>query len=433
MKKLLFLDPRGTAIEVVKAAKEEGWRCVAVISHPGIVSNDCRDLLDYTEEAPDWSDLLAVQAKAEVLLANATKIGVYFSMDACAIAGNHLRSIYGLPHIDFSVMELILDKWRLRKFLRGVGLSNLRCLSDADMEALNAWPFAAAAYFKPVHGFFSAYVTCVTSLTSLRIAQEAFKSDRSEGPEYIRRYINRNGGHFFLEEACEGELLSIETLTSDGKIQKLGILSRILYSRNHVIEMGSCFPYPHPQSAAIERKLREIHTAVGFSEGPAHTELIVTADGRIELIDFNPRIVGADVLWSINFSLGIELQKCLLAWATGGNVSIDAEIKGYSCLQYVLPPEPMIFRDLSLPDHPEIRYRKTFLATGTAVESIERQTDYLGCYLTFMPSFDAAINRSFELRDEVWINVSRSPTGGSRRNRILEVMTHGACNQGREF
>jgi thioredoxin-dependent peroxiredoxin len=31
------------------------------------------------------------------------------------------------------------------------------------------------------------------------------------------------------------------------------------------------------------------------------------------------------------------------------------------------------------------------------------------------------------------LSVSRSPTGGSRRNRILEVMTHGACNQGREF
>jgi NAD(P)-dependent dehydrogenase (short-subunit alcohol dehydrogenase family) len=30
-------------------------------------------------------------------------------------------------------------------------------------------------------------------------------------------------------------------------------------------------------------------------------------------------------------------------------------------------------------------------------------------------------------------SVSRSPTGGSRRNRILEVMTHGACNQGSEF
>lgn len=403
-KVILFLDPRGTATEVVKAAKAAGWRTTALVSHPDLASAECRAALDLIADAPDWNDIPAVKTAADQFLRGAERVGVYFSMDACATAGNLLRQEHRLPHIAPDAMALVIDKRRLRQFLRQKGLSQLGSLDMEQAEALTSWPFKGAAYFKPVHGVVSAFVTKVSTIAELRDAARSFRDDAHKDPDYVRRYLDRDGRRYHLEESCEGELLSLESLASGGRMQKMGLLSRILYSRNHIIEMGSCFPYPHPKAALIAEKLSAIHQAVGFTEGPAHTELIITRDDQVELIDFNPRIVGADVLWSINFALGIELQKQLLAWAVGENVAIDTEIKGYSCLQYVLPPQALTFASLALPSGSEVRYQKCFVAAGTKVESVERQTDYLGCYLTFMPTFAAAVARSGQLRADVKVN-----------------------------
>jgi hypothetical protein len=69
-----------------------------------------------------------------------------------------------------------------------------------------------------------------------------------------------------------------------------------------------------------------------------------------------------------------------------------------------MPPEVSVLRNIRFPETPEVRFKTSFIASGTSIKNTNRQLDYLGCYLTVMPSFDAAVDRSRELRTQVLIN-----------------------------
>ncbi|MDJ0594676.1 MAG: hypothetical protein QNJ72_32660 [Pleurocapsa sp. MO_226.B13] len=129
--------------------------------------------------------------------------------------------------------------------------------------------------------------------------------------------------------------------------------------------------------------------------------------GDVEIIDLNPRFVGADVLQSINFAYGIEIQDLLLDLALGDIPKVVNSFKGYSCLQYILPPFCGKFLSLTFPTAPEIKFSTNLIPIGSEIKSKTEQRDVIGCFLTFMPTFEKAIKRSQELRDLVLINGSQ--------------------------
>jgi biotin carboxylase len=184
----------------------------------------------------------------------------------------------------------------------------------------------------------------------------------------------------------------------------LGLLSRILYSKNPIVEMGSCFPYPHPLADQILDLVRAAHRVLGISDGPTHTEVIVDKHGRIEIIDLNPRFVGADVLQSINHAFDVKIENQLLNFAIGLETHLPIEANQYACLQYILPPSVKYFEHIDFPRNEEVKFSTQFLLPGTAIKSRDRQIDYLGCYLTVMNTFDEAVHRSRELRTQIKVN-----------------------------
>ena len=184
----------------------------------------------------------------------------------------------------------------------------------------------------------------------------------------------------------------------------LGLLSRILYSKNPVVEMGSCFPYPHPLAEKIVSLVARAHEVLGLTDGPTHTEVIVNPAGEVEIIDLNPRFVGADVLQSINHAFEIKVEEVLLDWALSNNIVVPKGHRKFSCLQYFLPPAVDTLESVRFPVDSTIRFTSTFISPGSNIESQERQIDYLGCYLTVGSSFDAALRKSNELRSGIVIN-----------------------------
>jgi hypothetical protein len=80
------------------------------------------------------------------------------------------------------------------------------------------------------------------------------------------------------------------------------------------------------------------------------------------------------------------------------------QANAFSCLQYFLPPPVDVLKTVAFPSAPEVKFHTTFIEPGTPITSANRQLDYLGCYLTVMPSFEAAIQRSRDLRSQVRIN-----------------------------
>jgi len=311
--------------------------------------------------------------------------------------------MFGLPSPSPEAMEHIIDKHSLRSKLQESGLSNLKSFHGTEVDRWTEWPKMGAAYFKPVRGAFSMYVKKCESLEELQRAKTAWKEGADPAPAYIRQYLNAKR-EYHLEEAFDGELLSVEGISFKGDFQCIGLTSRILYSKDPTVEMGSCFPYPHPLASQIVDHVKKAHMALGFTDGPSHTEVIVNKEGKVEIIDFNPRFIGADVLQSINNAYGIRIEEALLEWAVGQTPRLSPKRSLFSCIQYVLPPDALTFQRMDFPVVEEIKFHTVFPRPGAQITAVDRQIDYLGCYLTVMPSFKSAIERSRELRPLVKIN-----------------------------
>lgn len=407
---IVFLEPRGTALEVVREAKSRGYIIFALSSSFDLIFNapepysTAIPLIDEVIKIEDWSDLESILKICEKLNESTPISGIYAGMDPSMVACAVLREKYNLPTTKPAAIEAILDKRILRKQLRKAGLSKIRSFTSQEIEELKVWPVTGDLYFKPTKGFFSAYVRKCQNLPDLNSAIEAWKVGSPNDPSWFRAYV-KSGSEYHVEEGFSGELMSLEAITIGGKFMPLGLLSRILYSKNETVEMGSCFPYPHPLYQQIVDLVRSAHEVMGFTDGPTHTEVIVNSQGEIEIIDFNPRFVGADVLQSINFSMDIKIEKSLLDFATGKLVQPQMQTKQYACLQYVLcPPELKLFKTMDFPISKEVVFKSTFLKAETEIKGRARQIDYLGCYLTVMPTFEGALERSSIFKSAVKIN-----------------------------
>lgn len=406
---VLFLEPKGTILEVVREAKKRGYEVTALVSDNDILKNlpppydSARGCIDQIIEIKSWEDRNEVLTKAEALDRKEPISGIYFGIDPCAVVGALLRKRFSLPSPAPEVMELILDKRRLRMRLATLQLSKLKSIPDSEADLWTHWEIGKAAYFKPVHGSFSMFVKRCENLEDLKQARGAWKQGAKDAPKYVSEYLNSNPT-YHLEEEISGELMSVEAICHQGQFKCVGLTSRILFSKDPTVEMGSCFPYPHPLAEKIIDLVRRAHIGLGFSDGPTHTEVIVSPRNEIEIVDFNPRFIGADVLQSINHAYGIRIEESLVDWATGTEPNVKPRESQFSCIQYVLPPEPLTFESMTFPSVPEVKFATYFPVSGTKVLSTERQIDYLGCYLTVQPGFTKAIERSRELRKEVKIN-----------------------------
>lgn len=402
---VLFLEPRGTAFEVVHEARRRGYRTVVFSLEPQSaihLSSAYQSRMASVDEwhvVPSFSDLASLLNQTRAL---GDVAAIYYSLDITAEPASFLRAMLGLPATPSPVMHTILNKAELRLRLFEMGLSELRSVPAESVLSATQWPFNGPVYFKPAFGAYSAYVKRCETIEDVRAAYRAFLQRDADAPVWLSQHIDRGGA--ILEEAIDGELMSVEAIFSGGRMQTLGITSRILLSTDATVEMGSCFPYPHPMAEKILEKVRRVHEALLFTEGPTHTELIVSPDGRIEIIDLNPRFVGADVLQSINFALDTQVQSLLLDWALGKPVSAPLQIAGYSCLQYFLAPQPLKLDSIALPEAPEVRFSNRLAEPGSELKSKGRQMDHLGCYLTFDKSFSEAIARSKQLRSGVVVN-----------------------------
>ena len=168
--------------------------------------------------------------------------------------------------------------------------------------------------------------------------------------------------------------------------------------------MGSCFPYNHPRAQEIVDFVKKVHKALGYTDGATHVEVMIGLQGQLEIIDFNPRFIGADVMQSINHAFGVRIQDALLELAQGKRPTSPFTQKQVSCIQYVLCPPVDRFESIEFPKDAEVVFSTSFIKPGSVMKRFDKQLDYVGCYLTVMPTVQEALKRSYELRSKVIIN-----------------------------
>ena len=130
---------------------------------------------------------------------------------------------------------------------------------------------------KPVHGYGKRGVWLVKSQAEFDIIK--MQADY------------KNGEDALVEQFVVGKEYSVETLSFHSQHYVVQVTEKVSDGAPHFVELG------HHQPADISDECREricvairdILTAVGFTDGASHIELKVTEQGDIYLIDLNPR------------------------------------------------------------------------------------------------------------------------------------------------
>ncbi|HEV7737936.1 MAG TPA: ATP-grasp domain-containing protein, partial [Chlamydiales bacterium] len=322
------------------------------------------------------------------------------SVEAAAM----LREHYGLPTTRCGTFSDIINKFKLRKTLKESGLSSLSHFHGQEVDKWDRWHLNGPGYFKPVRGTGSLFVARCGNLEDLRRAKEDWTKSAGRLPKLYDNYLH-SSSDYHLEEEIDGKLFSVEGISVNGDYRCLGIVSTIVFSEDPIIEMGSCFPFAHPLSDSIIELVKNAHRALRITEGPTHTEVIVK-DERIEIIDLNPRFIGADVMYSINHALGIRVEEILTDWIIGKPLSkFNTVPKQYSCLQYIMPPHEVDFiKSLEFPKDESIVFRLKLVPESKKMVSDPSQIDVIGVYLTVGNSFEEAIENSKSFQEKILIN-----------------------------
>ncbi len=402
----VVFEPINHVMTVIEAAKRRGMHVVVIRTLPLTLAApyaSATSAIDTDIVIENWADHAAIVQLASEACAGFAVAGSYAAAEITLMPEALFRQRHGLAGLSPEQVAMLLNKEQVRGRLAASGLTALATISQEEALAMTEWPAGKTYYFKPVNGAGSALVSKLTSLDQLHAAIANWSKKPEVSLDLLRHYIEQNN-RFYLEQAAEGELMSVEGFAVDGHYYELGLSSRTVLERDEAIEMGLSFPYQHPQHAAIVAKVRQIHLALGVHNGPTHTEVIYTYDGEVELVELNIRFVGADVILAINAAMGVRIEDELLRVTLGQAPRLAHAASGVSVLQQVMPPPGLdTFHSIEFPPE-HVVFSKITARPGVQLASTSFQMDQIASFIVRGDDYAQAMQRARYVRENTLVN-----------------------------
>jgi len=349
---LVLFEMQGQQVLIAEEAKNRGLRTVALNHDPLRTSGPFavrEGVIDEHIHVASWSAEDAVRRLVRDVERDNDIVGVHAAFEPTQRYAIELRERLGLPHNTVEDTLHVLDKGWVRRRLHAEGLSGLRHTTLSEALTWDTWRFDGPAVLKPGNGTASVLCFVVGSLDELRAAAETVRAAKIPNA-LMHDYVTAHG-EFVLEERAHGELLSVESLVSGGKVQHVGFTGRYLLAADPVAEQGLFFPYAHPRAAEIIKACERFHQSLNVVDGATHVEVMVPDSGPIELIDFNLRFAGIGAIALASDAFGIPFARHLADLACGQEPELSQLTRPlrYAVDMAVMPPAGVTeFRDLTL-------------------------------------------------------------------------------------
>ena len=186
--------------------------------------------------------------------------------------------------------------------------------------------FECAFIVKPADNSGSRGIFMIEDLSDAQTIAHAY--------EYSRQF-SRNGD-VVVEEYMSGSEVSVETLSVNGICHVIQITDKLTTGAPHFVEMGHSQPTQHGEE--IARRIREVaiaaNKAIGISNGPSHTEIIITAEGP-KIVELGARL-GGDCITThlVPLSTGVNMVECCIKIALGEEPDVQSKFSKGSAIRY---------------------------------------------------------------------------------------------------
>ncbi|WMB62587.1 ATP-grasp domain-containing protein [Lactiplantibacillus pentosus] len=273
-----------------------------------------------------------------------------------------IADTYAIAGFTEDDIRFLNDKHHVRNRLDEVGLSHCKSRSvHSKQQILNLisafnYPFI----LKPDHGIGGHGVRKINSLQDL---QDIDIEDLSD---------------YVMETFIDGTEYSVETFSNLGQHHVLNVTEKIKDSNMN--EVGHIIParLTADETQRIAAYMTQINDALGIKSGVGHTEIIVTKDGHIELVETHIRMGGGMMGVLMNNVYHCDVVAC---WgdmiADNKSVSHLPDWNGsYSSIMSVFPTKRGVITRLDVPNDDSF---KTIIRkqVGDTVDDIDNQNRIL--------------------------------------------------------
>ncbi len=322
MKKLMILGASILQLPAIKKAKQMGLQVVAVDMDPDAIGFKEDGIIKEVISTIDIPKV--VEAAKRNMVDGVITLASDMPMRTVAAVAEEL----GLVGISCDTALKATNKVLMRKALleHGVPIPRFFRASDRDEYEWVTSQFTSPFIVKPADNSGSRGVVKISDRNDKMAIYDAYDYSRA----------NSRNGDIIVEEFMEGPEVSVETLTIDGECYVIQITDKLTTGAPNFVEMG------HSQPTRLDGKTvdkimsvaKAANEAIGITNSPSHTEIIVTSEGP-KIVELGARL-GGDCITThlVPLSTGIDMVECCIKIAISEKPDIERKWNKGSAIRY---------------------------------------------------------------------------------------------------
>ncbi|MDQ1645873.1 MAG: hypothetical protein QOJ50_2057 [Cryptosporangiaceae bacterium] len=298
----------------IAGAKELGID-VVLVHEPGMYDESIRQHCERIVHAP-VTDGPAIVEALRGLHAERPFERVITTSEPAGIAAGHVTDAFGLPGVSERTARTLKDKSLTRAALAEHGVSPVqyRIVSGAAETAAFAAEVGGRIVVKPIDGAASRQIH--------RIAD-------AEEAELAWKQLDAAGITSALaEEYLDGPVVSVDSFSHNGRHLPIGYSEYQVNDRYVEWAVSTPSRVAAPHLPALRELTVKLLDAVGMTEGPSHSEFVLTAGGP-RVLESHARLGGHAVPELVRRAFGLDLARMMLTVPLGIDELPEA------------PPEPI--------------------------------------------------------------------------------------------
>ena len=313
MKKVLIIGAGFLQSFVIKKARSMGYETLAVDADPNAIGFQFADKHEVINIVDEKACLAYAQNEnINGVLTAATDYGV--------LTAAYIAKEMNLGGLDYEVAKLIKNKYRVRKRLFEARVDDTEQAyevnENTDTNAL-CEKLSFPVMVKPCDGSGSRGAARVDEKSQFsgacKNAVAASITHRAE-----------------IETFIVGKEYGAETLVANGKVYVLGIMRKWMTNPPYYAELGHAVPTDLPKEVEERAKqcVENAIKALGINFGSVNMDMLITAEGKIHIIDIGARM-GGNMIGPciIPYGTGIDYMANMIRNAVGEEIDLTPRQK----------------------------------------------------------------------------------------------------------
>ena len=308
MKKILIIGAGFLQSFVIKKAKKMGYETLTVDADPSAVGFQFADKHEVINIVDEKACLAYAQKEnIDGVLTAATDYGV--------LTAAYIAEQMHLGGLNYEVAKLIKNKYKVRKRLFEAKVDDTEQAyevnENTDFISL-CEKLSFPVMVKPCDGSGSRGASRVDEASQFADAcQNAMRASITHRAEVETFIVGREYG--------------AESLVVNGEVHVLGIMRKWMTEPPYYAELGHAIPtdLPHEVEERAKQCVESAIKALGINFGSVNMDMLITADGKIHIIDIGARM-GGNMIGPcvIPYGTGIDYMANMIRNAVGDEVDL---------------------------------------------------------------------------------------------------------------